>query len=415
MWLMLSRLLLSMRQDRMARDRQSNRSKNRKERFAEDTNDRGCGKMTYKGSSSHTTETKNLRWTVRVFTWIPPKSNLLKKGASPKTATEIHHFLDFAGYYQRFIEGFPKIAKSIAKLTQKKIKFDWSDKAEAAFQLIKQKLCSAPILALPEGNEDFIAYCDASIKGRSSIALKLWMALSLCGTKIVHVHCTTKVCYTISTEGLNMRQRTGTSKAHYEFGPVMDYRLDLPSGILDTEAQIEARRKKPENLKSEGRRRYVMRIRGPGKAQGREKLEPLEDGILFTRGCDKNVQDRSNLLVPNMNADIATYVSKCLTCLRVQSSETPNHWLSGQASKMLLERSGHKAWDTSLDHLRSEYGITIPEDWMDKVKGPFKTLEDMFRACVINFGNGWEGCMDMSNIARKQSKKRAKTDTRTDE
>ncbi|GJS01138.1 putative reverse transcriptase domain-containing protein [Tanacetum coccineum] len=53
----------------------------------------------------------------------------------------------------------------MTKLTQKKIKFEWSDKAEAAFQLIKQKLCSAPILALPEGNEDFIAYCDASIKG----------------------------------------------------------------------------------------------------------------------------------------------------------------------------------------------------------------------------------------------------------
>ncbi|GJT14630.1 hypothetical protein Tco_0861672 [Tanacetum coccineum] len=48
------------------------------------------------------------------------KSNLLKKGASPKTATEIHHFLDFAGYYQRFIEGFPKIAKSIAKLYTRK-------------------------------------------------------------------------------------------------------------------------------------------------------------------------------------------------------------------------------------------------------------------------------------------------------
>ncbi|GJU49976.1 hypothetical protein Tco_1219531 [Tanacetum coccineum] len=62
------------------------------------------------------------RWTVRVFTWIPPRSNPLKKGASPKTVTEIRHFLDFAGYYQRFIKGFPKIAKSIAKLTQRKVK-----------------------------------------------------------------------------------------------------------------------------------------------------------------------------------------------------------------------------------------------------------------------------------------------------
>ncbi|GJX54476.1 hypothetical protein Tco_0282845 [Tanacetum coccineum] len=56
-----------------------------------------------------------------------------------------------AGYYRRFIEGFSKIAKSMTKLTQKGIKFDWGEKEEDAFQLIKQKLCSAPILALPEG------------------------------------------------------------------------------------------------------------------------------------------------------------------------------------------------------------------------------------------------------------------------
>ncbi|GJZ53838.1 putative reverse transcriptase domain-containing protein [Tanacetum coccineum] len=55
-----------------------------------------------------------------------------------------------AGYYQRFIEGFSKMAKSMTKLTQKKVKFDWGDKQEAAFQLLKEKLCSAPILALPE-------------------------------------------------------------------------------------------------------------------------------------------------------------------------------------------------------------------------------------------------------------------------
>ncbi|GJW90324.1 putative reverse transcriptase domain-containing protein, partial [Tanacetum coccineum] len=65
-----------------------------------------------------------------------------------------------------FIKGFSKIAKPMTKLTQKKIKFEWGDKQEAAFRLLKQKLCSAPILALPEGSEDFIAYCDASSKKR---------------------------------------------------------------------------------------------------------------------------------------------------------------------------------------------------------------------------------------------------------
>ncbi|GKG31817.1 putative reverse transcriptase domain-containing protein [Tanacetum coccineum] len=53
----------------------------------------------------------------------------------------------------------------MTKLTQKKVKFEWGDKQEATFQLLKQKLCSAPILALLVGSEDFIAYCDASKKG----------------------------------------------------------------------------------------------------------------------------------------------------------------------------------------------------------------------------------------------------------
>nr|GEZ32809.1 putative reverse transcriptase domain-containing protein [Tanacetum cinerariifolium] len=82
----------------------------------------------------------------------------------PKTRTKIRQFLGLAGYYRRFIEGFSKIAKSMTKLTQKEIKFDWGEKEENAFQLIKQKLCSAPILALPEGSKDFVVYCDASHK-----------------------------------------------------------------------------------------------------------------------------------------------------------------------------------------------------------------------------------------------------------
>ncbi|GJQ92803.1 putative reverse transcriptase domain-containing protein [Tanacetum coccineum] len=67
---------------------------------------------------------------------------------------------------------FSKIAKLMTKLTQKGVKFDWGDKAEAAFQLIKQKLCSAPILALPEGSKDFIVYCDASIKGLGAVLMQ---------------------------------------------------------------------------------------------------------------------------------------------------------------------------------------------------------------------------------------------------
>ncbi|GJZ08881.1 putative reverse transcriptase domain-containing protein [Tanacetum coccineum] len=102
----------------------------------------------------------------------PAKIEAIKDWASPKSPTEIRQFLGLAGYYRRFIEGFLKIAKPMTKLTQKKVKFVWGDKQEAAFQLLKQKLCSAPILALLEGSEYFIAYYDASKKGLSDVLMQ---------------------------------------------------------------------------------------------------------------------------------------------------------------------------------------------------------------------------------------------------
>ncbi|GJR12158.1 putative reverse transcriptase domain-containing protein [Tanacetum coccineum] len=102
----------------------------------------------------------------------PTKIESIKDWASPKTPIEIRQFLGFTGYYRRFIEGFSKIAKPMTKLTQKNVKFDWSKKEKVAFQLLKQKLCSASILALPEGSENFMVYCDASRKGLGVVLMQ---------------------------------------------------------------------------------------------------------------------------------------------------------------------------------------------------------------------------------------------------
>ncbi|GJY65181.1 putative reverse transcriptase domain-containing protein [Tanacetum coccineum] len=102
----------------------------------------------------------------------PAKIESIKDWQSPKTPSEIRQFLGLVDYYQRFIEGFLKIARSMTKLTQSKVKFEWGDKQEAAFHLLKEKLCSAPILSLPEGSDDFIVYCDASIKGLGVVLMQ---------------------------------------------------------------------------------------------------------------------------------------------------------------------------------------------------------------------------------------------------
>ncbi|GKF13849.1 retrotransposon protein, putative, ty3-gypsy subclass [Tanacetum coccineum] len=69
-------------------------------------------------------------------------------------------------------ELYAKFSKCEFWLSKKSVKFDWGEKAEAAFQLLKQKLCSAPILALPEGSENFVVYYDASHKGLGAVLMK---------------------------------------------------------------------------------------------------------------------------------------------------------------------------------------------------------------------------------------------------
>ncbi|GJY72160.1 putative reverse transcriptase domain-containing protein [Tanacetum coccineum] len=102
----------------------------------------------------------------------PSKIEAVKDWASPTTPTEIRQFLGLAGYYRRFIKGFSKISKPLTKLTQKNKMYIWGEDQESDFQLLKQKLCKAPILSLPEGNNDFVIYYDASLQGLGAMLMQ---------------------------------------------------------------------------------------------------------------------------------------------------------------------------------------------------------------------------------------------------
>ncbi|GJR34508.1 putative reverse transcriptase domain-containing protein [Tanacetum coccineum] len=230
----------------------------------------------------------------------------------------------------------------MTKLTQKKVKFEWGDKQEAAFQLLKQKLCSAPILALPEGSEDFIVYCDASIKGLGAVlmqrekvisyasrqlkiheknntthdlelgavvfALKIWRHY-LYRTKCMVFTDHKSLQHILDQKELNMRQRrwlellsdydcdiryhpgkanvVADALSRKEREPplrvralVMTISLDLPKQILN--AQTEAR--KPENIKSEDVGGMLIENAKFPEAIRMEKLEPRTDGTLCLNG-----------------------------------------------------------------------------------------------------------------------------------
>ncbi|KAI3725002.1 hypothetical protein L1987_64773 [Smallanthus sonchifolius] len=86
----------------------------------------------------------------------PAKIEAVKNWSTPKTPTEVRLFLGLVGYYRRFISNFSKIEVPLTALTHKGKHYEWGPKQEEAFQLLKQKLCNAPILTLPNGNDDLV-------------------------------------------------------------------------------------------------------------------------------------------------------------------------------------------------------------------------------------------------------------------
>ncbi|GJX01825.1 putative reverse transcriptase domain-containing protein [Tanacetum coccineum] len=435
--------------------------------------------------------------------------------------------------------GFSKIAKSMTKLTQKGVKFDWGD---------KQKLCSAPIMALPEGSEDFIAYCDASKKGLGAVlmqrekvisyasrqlkiheknytthdlelgavvfALKIWRHY-LYGTKCTVFTDHKSLQHILDQKELNMRQRRWLEllsdydcEICYHLGKanvvadalsrkereplrvrvlVMTIGLDLPKQIL--KAQTEAR--KLENInKDDVGGILVENSKDPEKLRT-ERLEPRTDRTMCLNGrswlpcyddlrtvimheshkskysihpgSDKMYQDMKKLYWwPNMKANIATYVSKCLTCAKVKAEHQRPSGLLVQpeipqwkwdnitmdfVTKLPKSSQGYDTIWVIVDRL-TKSAIFMPmreTDPMDKLARMYlkevvtkhgipvsiicdhdprfasnfwkslqkalgtsldmstayhpqtdgqsertiQTLEDMLRACVIDFGNGW--------------------------
>ena len=92
----------------------------------------------------------------------PKKVEVVMSWERPMSIFEIGSFLGLAGYYRRFIKDFSRIAAPMTRLTRKKVKFDWDDRCKEAFQELKMRLTTAPILMVPDRGQGYTVYCDAS-------------------------------------------------------------------------------------------------------------------------------------------------------------------------------------------------------------------------------------------------------------
>ncbi|KAJ9545105.1 hypothetical protein OSB04_024812 [Centaurea solstitialis] len=351
----------------------------------------------------------------------PAKIEAIKKWEAPKTPTEIRQFLGLASYYRRFIANFSKIAQPLTTLTQKDKKF--------------HKLCNAPILALPEGTDNFVVYCDASHQGLGCVLMQ--------NEKVIPY----------ASRQLKVHEKNYTTH-DLELGAVVfgDIIFTAPNALsLRTIRASSTFKGRAWIPKVDQLRTMIM----DEAHQSRYSIHP---------GSDKMYKGlKEHYWWPGMKKDIATYVSKCLTCARVKAEHQKPSGLLQQpeipewkwerismdfVTKLPKTKKGHDSiWvivdrltksahflpireSFSIDRLAQLYvneivmrhgvPISIISDrdsrftsrfWQSlqaalgtsvdlstayhpqtdgQTERTIQTLEDMLRACVLEFGRSWD-------------------------
>ncbi|GJT30913.1 putative reverse transcriptase domain-containing protein [Tanacetum coccineum] len=331
----------------------------------------------------------------------PSKIDVVKNWKAPRTPSEVCSFLGLAGYYRRFIEKFSKIAKSLTILTQKCKTFDWGEKKENAFQTLKDKLCNAPVLALPDGPKDFVLKIheknhtthDLEL-GAVVFALKIWRHC-LYRTKSVIYMNHKSLHHIFSQKELNMRQRRWI-ELFSDYDCEIRYHLDKENS------------------------RIKDRILAAQK-------EAVDESAGLQRGLDEMIEQRSDGTC--MKKDIAKYVSKCLTCLKVkdehqrpygllQQPQIPfAHFLPmhedykmdilarlylneivarhGVPISIISDRDSHftsRFWQSMQEALGTclDMSTAYHPQTDGQSEHTIQTLEDMLRVCVLDFEGSWD-------------------------
>ncbi|GJS00610.1 putative reverse transcriptase domain-containing protein [Tanacetum coccineum] len=328
----------------------------------------------------------------------PSKVESVKNWKTPESPTEIRSFLGLAGYYRRFIENFSKIAKPLTLLTQKNKAYVWGDKQDEAFQFLKEKLCNAPVLALPNGPDDFVVYCDASKQGFGSVlmqwgkaiayasrqlkkheknytthdlelgalvfALKIWRHY-LYGMKSVIYTNHQSLQYIFDQKDLNMRQRRWIEL-------LSDYKCEIKyhrGRCLEQKKKDSAERNTLSNVLN-GEVYFHLIVSGFHQVEMTSSAKPEVPEWKWGKV--------SNGLYHKVPKRQHEHGVRC------------NHFRRDGRLRHLMASSFRTLWVIIIFYTRIDMSTAYHPQTDGQSERTIQTLEDMLRACVMDFGGSWD-------------------------
>ncbi|GJU05263.1 putative reverse transcriptase domain-containing protein [Tanacetum coccineum] len=301
----------------------------------------------------------------------PSKIEAVKNWKAPRTPTEVRSFLGLAGYYCRFIENFSKIAKSLIILTQK---------------------------TLPDGPEDFVVYCDASEIGLGCVLIQKGKVIAYASrqTKSVIYTDHKSLQHIFSQKELNMRQRRWIElfsdyvyKIRYHPG-----KANVVDDALSRKERVKPKSVRAMNmiLQSSIKDRILA-----AQKEAVDKFAVLQKGLdemIDQRRADKMYDDlRDRYWWPGMKKDIAEYDYKMERLARLYLNEiVTRHGVPISIISDHDSRFKSRFWQSMQEALgtRLDMSTTYHPQTDGQSERTIYTLEDMIRACVLDFGGSWD-------------------------